>query len=60
MDIHMRDTIRGLPVCWHGVLKHDAMMTSPNIDDVNCVECLRALVKDAVRYGRERKPKRQW
>lgn len=60
MDTHMRDTIRGAPVCWKGAPKHEAIMTSSDIDNVTCVDCLRSMLKDAVRYGVDRKPKRGW
>lgn len=58
---HMLHTQTRLPVCWRGVNKEDEVVdVKTNIDDVDCVACLRMLAKDAVIYGVGRNPKRNW
>jgi hypothetical protein len=52
--IHMRNNLKpNQAVCEGG-----GPTLVSNIDDVDCVLCLRLLVKDAVLYGRERRAKR--
>lgn len=34
------------------------LQLSIDIEKINCIECLRALVKDAARYGNGRAPRR--
>ena len=61
MAIHKRNNATGKPVCWVGVTKFDdSIHMEHDIDLVDCVPCLRQLVKDAVIYGVGRKPSRKW
>lgn len=61
MAVHKRNNATNKPVCWvPGYLKPDSIEMASEIDDVDCVLCLRQLVKDAVIYGVDRKPKRKW
>jgi hypothetical protein len=58
MSTHMKNTQNGFPVCrGRGLRSHVFILTS-NIDEVDCIICLRDLVKDAVIYGNARKAKR--
>lgn len=55
---HMRNSLKpDQAVCAQPDLTDQGL--SYNIDDVNCVSCLRMLAKDAVIYGRERKAKKR-
>lgn len=58
--IHMLDQQTQLPVCWNGQKQADGHVTASNIDSIDCVPCLRMLVKDAVVYGVGRKAKGKW
>jgi hypothetical protein len=61
MTVHKRNNATGQPVCWTRLeKKDDSIEMAYEIDDVDCVFCLRALVKDAVIYGVVRKPGKKW
>lgn len=58
MVTHKLSNVTGMPVCWKR-RSTDAFMAAQEIDRVDCVECLRALVIDAAKYGNERRPVRK-
>lgn len=61
MVTHKRNNATGRPVCWgRGGQLDDSIKMAHEVDDVDCVLCLRALVKDAVLYGVGRKPRGTW
>lgn len=55
MLIHMPNNVAGGVVCGDTAVETNSSM---NIDLVNCVACLRALVKDAVIYGNSHRARR--
>ncbi len=62
---HMQSTQTKVPVCWGYGTKGrevgpEGLGLTQDIDLVDCVPCLRMLVKDAVLYGVGRKPNRSW
>lgn len=57
---HKRHNLKGRPVCGGDDSRDVTGIMVADIDRVDCVECLRALAKDAVLYGRDRRPKRGW
>ena len=56
---HMQNYITARPVCADSPHSVAARSTSV-VDDVSCIDCLRRLAKDAVRYGNGRKARRSW
>lgn len=38
----------------------EGTLMADEIDEIDCVNCLRMLAKDAVLYGRDRRPRRTW
>ena len=60
MLIHKMNNLKQKPVCWGNDFQPIAVQMAQDIDQVTCVDCLRMLAKDAVLYGRDRKPGRKW
>jgi hypothetical protein len=64
MTVHMLHAQNHLPVCWQTKdmrgLTQEVFVVGSNIDNIDCVLCLRLLAKDAVLYGNRRKPSRKW
>lgn len=59
MTTHKRDNQHGvMPLCWRGVDKGVVAKVEVFVDNIDCVDCLRMLVKDAVLFGNGRRARR--